>query len=153
MKRKILKRSAKEVDALVVAVTGGRNITDYAYVSYHLDDVQSAFGISKLLYGDAKGVDASAGRWALINCVEKKCFLANWKEQKQAAGHIRNSAILEDKPDLLLVFEGGKGTANMKQQAIKRNIPLINVKKSTTITRDDILKVRNKFDDLFGKLS
>lgn len=35
-----------------------------------------------------------------------------------AAGHIRNTQMLvECKPDLVVAFEGGKGTANMVRQA------------------------------------
>ena len=45
-------------------------------------------------------------------------YPANWKKHGRAAGPIRNKQMLEEaKPDLVIAFPGGAGTANMVKQA------------------------------------
>ena len=48
-------------------------------------------------------------------------FKADWDKFGRAAGPIRNAQMLrEGKPDLVVAFPGGRGTANMVAQAKAR---------------------------------
>lgn len=45
-------------------------------------------------------------------------FEADWHTHGRAAGPIRNRRMIEEgKPDLVVAFPGGRGTANMVNQA------------------------------------
>lgn len=60
------------------------------------------------------GVDAMADKWASDHVIEKKRFPADWKKFGNVAGPIRNERMLiEGKPDWVIAFPGGNGTANM----------------------------------------
>jgi predicted Rossmann-fold nucleotide-binding protein len=55
-------------------------------------------------------------------------FPANWPKHGKGAGFIRNQQMLnEGKPDLMIAFPGGKGTADMIEKAIKAGIKVIEV--------------------------
>ena len=59
-----------------------------------------------------------------------KClaFPAEWKKHGKAAGPIRNRKMLQDgKPDLVLAFPGGRGTANMVELATDAGIRVMHV--------------------------
>jgi hypothetical protein len=75
-------------------------------------------GITALIHGGASGADYLAYQWAIDNRVDVKCYEADWKTHSKAAGPIRNKYMLVDsKPDMVIAFPGGKGTANMVKLA------------------------------------
>jgi hypothetical protein len=51
---------------------------------------------------------------------------ADWKRHGKAAGPIRNLAMLDTKPDLVLAFQrdGSRGTQHTIDEARKRGIPV-----------------------------
>jgi hypothetical protein len=53
-------------------------------------------------------------------------FPANWKHYGKAAGYIRNSAMLDTGPDLVLAFQrnGSRGTQHTIDEARRRGIPV-----------------------------
>lgn len=66
---------------------------------------------------DMKGADAMADKWARDHIIACRRYPADWKKYAMAAGHIRNEAMLiEGKPDWVIAFPGGAGTANMVNQ-------------------------------------
>lgn len=82
-----------------------------------------------IIAGGAWGVDSAAIDWAVVNWVQFKEYPADWDTYGKAAGAIRNKQMLtEGKPDLVLAFPGGRGTANMVGQAKKANIPVKEIK-------------------------
>lgn len=57
----------------------------------------------------------------MIPCV--KCIIT--QKYGKSAGPIRNQTMLDDgKPDLVLAFPGGRGTADMVAKAEKHGIPV-----------------------------
>lgn len=69
-----------------------------------------------------------AGAWAENNKVPQLCYLADWKTHGLNAGPIRNKQMLDEgKPDLVLAFPGGRGTANMVTQARKAGVRVVDV--------------------------
>lgn len=82
-----------------------------------------------IVHGAARGVDSIAGDCALALGYTVHPHPANWSEYHRAAGPIRNTEMLQEKPDLVLAFHddllSSKGTRNMVNQAVKAGIPVI----------------------------
>ena len=107
-----------------ILVTGGRDFEDMKMLFNVLDEVH-AFdgyipmpnGISLVIHGDADGADTLAGAWARNRGIQEVKCPANWDFYKKAAGPIRNRAMLGLRPDYVIAFPGGTGTADMKKAA------------------------------------
>lgn len=108
-----------------VIVCGGRNFRSPAQVWKVLDELHSELHFTALMQGGATGVDAFAKDWAATK-PEIKRFVckADWDAHGRAAGPIRNARMLEWKPDLVVAFAGGAGTANMVKQAEAAGVPV-----------------------------
>lgn len=79
-----------------------------------------------IITGGAPGADCWAFEWAVVNWADSREFPADWKKHGRAAGPIRNSQMLvEGKPDLVVAFPGGVGTADMVKKAKRAKIPTI----------------------------
>lgn len=103
-----------------VLVCGGRDYLNYEKVFGYLDRRRSEDTV--IIQGGAKGADFLAKCWAKARAVPCEEYLADWSLGKQA-GMLRNKRMLEEgKPDLVLAFPGGKGTANMVHQAINAEV-------------------------------
>lgn len=100
-----------------VLVTGGRDFSDRKLLFETLDRLHSTHVFSVLIHGDASGADRLAGEWAAAAGVRVEAHPAEWKKHGRAAGPIRNSMMLEEKPGLVIAFPGGKGTADMVRKA------------------------------------
>ena len=83
-----------------------------------------------IIHGAARGVDTQAMIIAdmLPNCKHLP-FQADWYAHGRAAGPIRNKRMIDDgKPDVVIAFPGGKGTANMMKQARAAGIKVVEAK-------------------------
>jgi hypothetical protein len=99
-------------------VCGGRDFDDEATVFATLDAYHAVKPISVVIHGAAMGADMLAQSWADKRGVESVQFPAKWDRDGKAAGPIRNRLMLtEGKPDFVMAFAGGRGTANMIKQA------------------------------------
>ena len=108
-----------------VLVCGGRDYDDYFTISHELDSHRPTLVIT----GGAVGADHRAGVWAERNGVPLCIFPPHWGTYGNKAGPLRNSWMLEfGKPDLVLAFPGGKGTADMVRQARRAGIEVREVK-------------------------
>jgi len=97
-----------------VIVCGGRDYADYSAVARALHQN----GVSELACGGATGADSLAYDWAWKTGKPCKLFYADWKQHGKAAGPIRNQQMLDEfKPDAVIAFPGGKGTADMVRRA------------------------------------
>lgn len=106
-----------------VLVCGGRNYTDYWTVFEVLDGQHKASPIALIIEGGALGADRFARRWAQERGIPFKTFEADWKTYGKAAGPLRNGDMLcEGRPDLIIAFPGGPGTAGMVALARKANL-------------------------------
>jgi hypothetical protein len=84
-------------------------------------------GISEIIHGGAKGADLFAGKWATMNGIKETAVPADWNKHGRAAGPIRNQLMLEMKPDGVVAFPGGRGTADMANRAEKSGIKVMRV--------------------------
>lgn len=103
-----------------ILVCGGRDYTDKATVDYTLSEAQRYWFATEfcIIQGGARGADALAKTWAVHRGICVLTIDANWDMHKNRAGHIRNKWMLDyGKPDCVIVFPGGSGTADMYKQA------------------------------------
>lgn len=78
-----------------------------------------------IISGGARGVDSTAIDFAICNFCPFVEFTADWQKHGRSAGPIRNQQMLEQgRPDLVVAFPGGVGTADMVARAKKANIPV-----------------------------
>lgn len=102
-----------------VIICGGRNFSEPAQVHRELDRIHAERSISVLMEGGATGVDRFAFEWhcgKLPMLCER--WEADWGKHGRAAGPIRNQRMLDEgKPDLVVAFPGGRGTADMVRRA------------------------------------
>lgn len=111
---------------MVVLVCGGRSFTDKAHVFAAMDRIHRVHRIHRVIHGGASGADNLAKWWASERRISCRAFPADWKQFHRAAGPIRNADMLtQGKPDLVVAFPGGKGTANMVQQAKNAGVPIV----------------------------
>jgi hypothetical protein len=106
-----------------VLVCGGRHFSDIVGVIRTLDDFHAEKRFTLVIHGAANGADRLADRWAQLRGVPVRQFPADWEKYGNGAGPIRNRKMLCDgKPDLVIAFRGGRGTADMIEQAQKANV-------------------------------
>lgn len=114
-----------------ILVCGGRNYNDQEAVDRALDAYVFGFGVRTglgyvIIHGAASGADTCAREWALRNGISQEEFHADWKKYGRRAGYIRNNDMLHlGKPDIVLAFPGGKGTAMMVGIATKAGVRVI----------------------------
>ena len=106
-------------------VCGGRDFRDQELVDRTLDSL----GITVLIEGGANGADALASAWAFRNRVPWARYKADWTLYGNAAGPVRNQQMLtEGKPDVVVAFPGGSGTADMVRRARLAGVHVLEVK-------------------------
>jgi hypothetical protein len=108
-----------------VLVCGGRDFGATREERLLLRDTLDRLGaIQVLIEGGAHGADRLAAEWAAAaHSVSLVTFPARWQEHGKAAGPIRNQQMLDEgKPDLVLAFPGGRGTADMVSRARRAGV-------------------------------
>ncbi len=94
---------------------------------WHTED-EYRMPIVEIISGMATGADSAAVDWAITNWLKVHEFPADWNKHGKAAGPIRNQQMLDEgKPDLVVAFPGGNGTADMVRRAKKAGIEVIEV--------------------------
>lgn len=113
-----------------ILVCGGRDFghipTERAFIYASLNELNEKYAITEVVTGGANGVDTFALWWATNHGKNRVAYPANWRVHGRAAGMIRNKEMLQRaKPDLVVAFPGGVGTANMVSLAKKANVQVI----------------------------
>lgn len=113
-----------------VLVCGGRKFFNKLLLKKTLDELHAKQPISCIIQGGASGADWLAKHWATAyGGMPQEEYKADWVGQGRSAGPRRNTMMLkEGKPDLVLAFPGGKGTANMIQKAKAAGLIVIEIK-------------------------
>lgn len=108
-----------------VLVTGGRAFTNRTWVFRVLDVIHRHVPIQEILQGGARGVDAIADDWTeTTERTRSVTFNADWDAHGVSAGPKRNQAMIDTKPDILVAFPGGRGTADCTRRARAAGIPV-----------------------------
>lgn len=114
-----------------VLVCGGRDYHKRHKVFEELDKAHALLPITLIIHGDAKGADLLADAWALSRGIPRRAYPADWNKNGRAAGPIRNQRMLaEGRPDRVIAFPGGKGTADMVGRALKAGLPVLQIREA-----------------------
>jgi len=118
--------SSPTPDGVRVLVCGGRNFDDAGLLERVLNDLDERPRL--IIEGGAQGADRWARSWARMRGIEVQTFEAQWARDGRAAGPIRNQAMLiNGRPDLVVAFPGGRGTADMVRRAKAAGVRVIEV--------------------------
>lgn len=99
---------------------GGRYYTDRATADKVLDALAASSSLLLLATGACPygGADELAETWAKSREVDYVGYPAKFKRDGKRAGPERNQRMLEVfRPDLVVAFPGGRGTADMVRRA------------------------------------
>lgn len=108
-----------------ILVCGGRDYTDFSRIQEVLN-MRIDTG-DTLIHGAANGADSLAAKWAAMRGVKTIAFPANWAKYGRSAGPVRNKLMLDQNPDMVIAFPGGRGTAHMVRIAKDAKIPVVEV--------------------------
>jgi hypothetical protein len=82
-----------------------------------------------VVHGDCRGADRLAEDWGKFHKKDVRPYPANWLEYGRFAGPLRNAEMLaKEKPDLVIAFPGGTGTANMVKLAREARVKVMVIK-------------------------
>lgn len=124
-----------------ILVCGGRYYSNKWLVYTYLDTYRVQYeGNLHIIHGNCVrrnnetnelvGADYYAKCWAYDNNISQTPYPAEWKKYGYSAGYVRNKLMLNENPDMVLAFPGGKGTANMVKLARNGKIPVYIVPES-----------------------
>lgn len=109
-----------------VLVCGGRDFNDRETVFHTLHELASEHGWLTIIEGGASGADKLAREWANLCWHGVITKPADWDRYGKGAGPIRNGQMLiGGKPDLVVAFPGGRGTADMVRQATNAGVKVM----------------------------
>ena len=114
-----------------VLICGGRDFNDYGLLADTLVGLIGQYDPEDvtIISGHARGADKLGERFANANQCKLLIFPADWDKYKKAAGPIRNQQMIDEgKPDLVVAFQGGRGTQDMIKRAKKHGIEVVEVK-------------------------
>ena len=116
-------------DGLRVLVCGGRGYTDRARAYAELDRLVPDNSV--IIVGGANGAYGLARDWFFAR-IDRLSMIdhypAEWGKHGRAAGPIRNQRMLDEgKPDLVVAFPGGRGTADMMARARNAGVNVVEI--------------------------
>lgn len=120
---------------LRILVCGGRDFNDRGAVFRELDRLTTDEGEllprngTVIIHGACPtGADRWADEWAVINWCRCEEFPADWGVFGRSAGPRRNQRMIDEaRPDLVVAFPGGRGTADMVKRASVARIPVLQI--------------------------
>ena len=119
--------SSARIRTMKVLVTGDRNWSNKAIIRHVLLNLPEN---SIIVHGAASGADSIAGEIAKKWGMKVLSYPAQWTTYGRSAGPIRNRQMLEENPDIELIFafhnniEASRGTRDMCSVADKQGIPI-----------------------------
>lgn len=133
------KRRIRPKGHMKVLVCGGRDYNDWDTLCEVLNKYIAKItdgGVSPptqddlLIQGDAPGADRLAKRWAENWSMPVQTFKADWDYYGKRAGYLRNKRMLDEgKPDLVIAFPGGAGTAMMIKLAEEAGVKVVKIER------------------------
>ena len=109
----------------LVAIAGGKDLTDHSAVVRRLDQTRAKYDDLVLVHGGGPGTDRLAAQWAERNGVNQVVCRPDWQRHGRAAPFRRNDELLALLPRGLIAFEGGGITANLVDKAKALGIPVL----------------------------
>jgi len=111
-----------------IIVCGDREWTNQGVIDRELEALAIEFPKLTIIEGCARGADSMAESWADWYEVPIIHRPADWDRYGKAAGPIRNRAMLDEGPDLVVAFHRNlnksRGTRNMVEIARAAGVPV-----------------------------
>ncbi len=118
------KTQAHLPEGTLVAVTGGKDVTDPAAVFSRLDKVRAKYTDMVLVHGGGPGVERIAASWAEQRGVHQVVCKPDWDRHGRAAPFRRNDELLNLLPKGVIAFPGSGITENLVDKARQLGIPV-----------------------------
>ena len=109
-------------------IAGGRNFTDYTYMTKCLCDNADvmkavAVGTLQVVSGTAKGADTLGEKFAVDMKADVIRFPPEYSVYGRGAPLVRNEQMAKE-ADAVALFPGGRGTDHMHRMALKEGITI-----------------------------
>ena len=115
-------------EGTLVAIAGGKTVTDADAVWSTLDRTRAKHGDMVLVHGGGPGVEKVAASWAEARGVDQVVCRPDWSAHGKAAPFKRNDDLLNLMPKGVIAFPGSGITGNLIDKAIKLGIPVHRVR-------------------------
>ncbi len=112
-------------DGTLVAITGGKSVTDVDEVWSTLDRARAKYGDMVLLHGGGPGYEKIAASWADARGVDQVVCRPDWSAHGKAAPFRRNEELLNLLPVGVIAFPGSGITGNLIDKAKQLGIPVM----------------------------
>ena len=122
--RKDRKTQAHMPQGTLVAVTGGKDVSDPSMVMRRLDKVRAKYTDMVLVHGGGPGVERIAASWAEQRGVHQIVCKPDWDRHGRAAPFRRNDELLNLLPKGVIAFPGSGITENLVDKARQLGIPV-----------------------------
>ena len=114
-------------EGTLVAITGGKTVSDADAVWTTLDSARAKYGDMVLLHGGGPGVEKIAASWAEARGVNQVVCRPDWNAHGKAAPFRRNDELLNLLPKGVIAFPGSGITGNLVDKAKQLGIPVYSV--------------------------
>jgi hypothetical protein len=112
-----------------IIVTGSRSHCDVQLVERELDKLHRRASINVIIHGCCGAQAGAIEHWARLNGLSVVRYSPNWERFGHRGESLRNSFMLEDsRPDLVVAFPGGHGTADLVLRARTVGIAVIEIR-------------------------
>ena len=112
-------------EGTLVAIAGGKQVTDANAVIDRLDKAKAKYADIILVHGGGPGVERIAAQWAERNGVHQVVCKPDWNAHGRAAPFRRNDELLNLLPKGVIAFPGSGITDNLVDKAVKLGIPVM----------------------------
>ncbi len=112
-------------EGTLVAITGGKTVTDVDAVWTTLDRARAKYGDMVLLHGGGPGYEKIAASWADARGVDQVVCRPDWNAHGSAAPFRRNDELLNLLPVGVIAFPGSGITGNLIDKARQLGIPVM----------------------------
>ena len=114
-------------EGTLVAITGGKDVSDADAVWTTLDRAKEKHGDMVLLHGGGPGIEKIASSWAEARGVNQVVCRPDWNAHGKAAPFRRNDELLNFLPKGVIAFPGSGITGNLVDKARQLGIPVYRV--------------------------
>ncbi len=116
--------ACRDVGRVKILVCGSRDWVDADAIADRLLALPGEHEEITVLHGGARGADYLASAYAESFGFTVRAFPADWKTHGKRAGVLRNLAMLDEAPDLVIAFQrnGSRGTQHTIDEATRREI-------------------------------
>ena len=123
--RKNRETEAHLPEGTLIAITGGKTVTDGGAIFRRLEKVRAKYADMVLVHGGGPGVEKIAAQWAEHNGVHQIVCGPDWNRHGRAAPFRRNDELLNLLPKGLIAFPGSGITGNLIDKAKSMGIPVM----------------------------